>query len=110
MESGVSPDQAIKIASREANVPDTVTNGSTSFAAGDVGDFSIISELAIAARLGNLRDEVAYQCEEHIGKLSLVLMDARDRFSLILKIIIYAFVATLVVAMYLPIFKLGSVI
>ena len=110
MESGVSPDQAIKIASHEANVPDTVTSDGTSFTSGDFGDFSIISELAIASRLGNLRDEVAYQCEEHIGKLSLVLVDARDRFSLILKIIIYAFVATLVVAMYLPIFKLGSVI
>lgn len=69
-----------------------------------------LTELGIAARLGNLDAELSHQCEQHVSNLTLALVEARDRFSLVLKIVLYLFVAALVVAMYLPIFKMGSVV
>lgn len=70
----------------------------------------VLTELGIAARLGNLDAELSHQCEQHVSNLILALVEVRDRFSLILKIVLYLFVAALVIAMYLPIFKLGSVV
>ena len=69
-----------------------------------------LTELGIAARLGNLDSELSYQCDQHVSNLTVALVEARDRFSLALKIALYLFVAALIIAMYLPIFKLGSVI
>ncbi|MDJ0749462.1 MAG: hypothetical protein QNJ11_08250 [Woeseiaceae bacterium] len=69
-----------------------------------------LTELGIAARLGNLDSELSHQCEQHVGNLTLALVEARDRFSLVLKIALYLFAAALIIAMYLPIFKLGSVV
>ena len=45
-----------------------------------------------------------------IGQGHMALVEARDRFSLVLKIVLYLFVAALIVAMYLPIFKIASVV
>ncbi|MDH3620686.1 MAG: hypothetical protein OER91_07335 [Gammaproteobacteria bacterium] len=93
MESGVSQDDAIRVAARETGQPETLG-----------------AELAIAAKLGNLRNEITRQCEERLDSLALAMVGARDRFALFLKIAIYSLVAVLVIAMYLPIFRLGSVI
>ena len=70
----------------------------------------VLTELGIAARIGNLDAELSHQCDQHVGNLTLALVETRDRFSLVLKIALYLFVAALVVAMYLPIFKIGSVV
>ncbi|MEM1262380.1 MAG: hypothetical protein AAGH76_08290 [Pseudomonadota bacterium] len=67
-------------------------------------------ELGIAARLSNFDAELDYQCVQHDGRLAVVLVEARDRLSLVLKIALYLYVAALVIGMYLPIFQLGSII
>ena len=109
-QSGVETKQAVAAAAAAANQPDDLTydqlgNSATSFA-----QLPILTELGVAAKLGEFDSEISHQCDQHLGNMSLVLVEARDRFSLILKIALYLFVATLVVAMYLPIFKMGSVI
>jgi len=102
MQAGATPDHAIRVAARESNQGENFSL--------DTGAFPALTELSIAARLGNIEEEIRYQCEDHLGKLSLVLVDARDHFSLLLNVVIYSLVAVLVIAMYLPIFRLGSVI
>ena len=67
-------------------------------------------ELALAARVGNLGNELEVQCNERLETLALGLVGERDRFALVLKLAIYLLVAVLIIAMYLPIFRLGSVI
>jgi len=109
IDAGATPEHAIRVAAREAKQPDFSLDRQSG-SVGDIREDQALTELAIAAKLGTLKDEIAFQCEEHLGNLSLVLVDARDRFSLLLKVTIYSFVALLVIAMYLPIFKLGSVI
>ncbi len=74
------------------------------------GDSSVLTELGIASRLGRFDEELQFQCDQHIGRLSLSLVEARDRFSLGLKLFLYIFVAMLIFAMYLPIFRMGSII
>jgi len=107
---GVEPGQAIAAAAAAANQPDDLTydnllSGPRSFA-----QLPALTEIGIAARLGEFDSEISHQCDQHTGRLSVVLLEARDRLSLILKIALYFFVAALVVAMYLPIFQMGSVI
>jgi hypothetical protein len=109
-QSGVEPRQAVANAAAAANQPDELSydlldRGDTSFA-----QLPELTELGVAAQLGYFDAELLHQCDQHVGNMSLVLVEARDRFSLILKFALYLFIATLVVAMYLPIFKMGSVI
>lgn len=106
--SGTDKDRAVREAAAAAN-----QTGSLSYESLSEGDFaqtSVLAELGVAARLGHFDSEINYQCEQHLGQLSLALVEARDKFSLILKTALYVFVAALLVAMYLPIFKMGSVI
>ncbi|MEO0997474.1 MAG: hypothetical protein AAFX58_08145 [Pseudomonadota bacterium] len=105
--SGLAPEQAMAEAAGAVEQPGlaAATGGS-----GDHSEFPALAELSIAAGLGNLDAELKHQCEQHIDTLALLLVSVRDRIALVLKLIVYAFVATLVVAMYLPIFKLGEFI
>ncbi len=110
MDCKLTPGQAVTLAAKASNQPDTLSIDSLHGETGDFSDLPILAELAIAEKLGNFRAEINHQCEEHIGKMSLILIQVRDQFSLVLKLLLYVFVGTLVVAMYLPIFKMGSVI
>ncbi len=69
-----------------------------------------LGELAVAARVDNFDKELEHQCDQHISELVSALVRLRDRVSIVLKIALFVFVGTLVVAMYLPIFRLGTVI
>ncbi len=109
-ESGVDPRQAVADAASAANQPEGLAYDSLGSGEGGFPQLPVITELGVASKLGNFDAEIIHQCDEHIGNMVLALVEARDRFSLILKIALYLFVATLVVAMYLPIFKMGSVI
>ena len=110
VKSDVEASRAVAEAARAANLPADLSFESLAAANGDFGEDPVLTELGVAAKLGYFEDEVAFQCDQHIGRMSLALVEARDRFSLILKFVLYLFVAGLVVAMYLPIFKMGSVI
>jgi len=110
MESDLDRGHAVSVAAKATNQPDNLSIESLHAGDGDYEDIPILAELAIAENLGNFRNELSHQCDEHLGKMSLILVQARDQFSLVLKLLLYVFVATLVIAMYLPIFKLGSVI
>lgn len=107
---GVEPGNAIADAAAASNQSHELSLDSLVKEIRAHGQSRALTELGTAARLGNLDAELSYQCEQHVGNLTLALVEARDRFSLVLKIVLYLFVAALIVAMYLPIFKLGSVI
>ena len=109
-ESGVDPKQAVADAAAAANQPDSLTYDQLGVGDSSFAQLPVLTELGVAAKLGHFDSEISHQCDQHVGNMSLVLVEARDRFSLILKIALYLFVATLVIAMYLPIFKMGSVI
>lgn len=110
IESDVAHDHAVSIAAKAANQSGDLSIDSLHDEDGDYADLPIFAELAIAQKLGNFHGELSHQCDEHLGKMSLILIQARDQFSLVLKLLLYIFVATLVIAMYLPIFKMGAVI
>ena len=107
---GVDPKQAVADAAAAANQPDSLTYDQLGVGDSGFAQLPVLTELGVAAKLGNFDSEISHQCDQHVGNMSLVLVEARDRFSLILKIALYLFVATLVFAMYLPIFKMGSVV
>lgn len=109
-ESGVDPVRAVTAAAAAANQAESLRYESMASGEGGFDQPPILSELAVADRLGHLDSELAHQCDQHIGRMSVALVEARDKFSLLLKLVLYVFVGTLVVAMYLPIFKIGSVI
>ncbi|MEL6868886.1 MAG: hypothetical protein AAFO81_03710 [Pseudomonadota bacterium] len=110
IDSRVETRQAVDLAAAASNQPVSLNIGS--LAAGDFGAASdpALTELSIAARLNRFEQEVEFQCEQHSHRLSAALIRTRDRFSLVLKFILYVFIGTLVVAMYLPIFKMGTVL
>lgn len=107
---GVEPRSAVADAAAASNQTEELSLDALMTNVQSHGQSQAITELAIAARLGNLDSELSHQCEQHVGNMTLALVEARDRFSLILKIVLYFYVAALTVAMYLPIFKFGSVV
>ncbi len=109
-QSGVDPKKAVADAAAAANQPDDLTYDKLGSSDTNFAQLPVLTELGISAKLGQFDSEISHQCDQHVGNMSLVLIEARDRFSLILKIALYLFVATLVIAMYLPIFKMGSVV
>jgi len=110
VQSDVEPTRAVAEAAKAANQSSELNFENLAATDGSPGLDPVLTELGVAAKLGYFNEEIAFQCDQHISRMSLALVEARDRFSLILKFVMYLFVATLVVAMYLPIFKMGSVI
>lgn len=107
---GVDPTVAVADAAAASNQSEELSLDSLTNEVRAHRQSQALTELGIAARLGNLDAELSHQCEQHVSNLTLALVEARDRFSLVLKIVLYLFVAALIIAMYLPIFKLGSVV
>ncbi len=110
VESDVEATRAVAEAAKAANQSPKLSFEDLQTSDGDFDQSAVLTELGVAAKLGYFNEEITFQCDQHIGRMSLALVEARDRFSLILKFVMYLFVATLIVAMYLPIFKMGSVI
>jgi len=69
---------------------------------------AVASDLALAARLGKLDEEMQYQQEAAVDTFLDALARCRRRSRIVLTICVYYLVATFVSAMYLPIFSLGS--
>ncbi len=109
-ESGAPIDDAIDIASLAANKPHGFTLDGIVANPEELPDNSVLHELAYAKKLGTFDSELQFQCDRHLEQMTFVLANARDRIALLVKTVLFVFVATLVVAMYLPIFKMGSVI
>ncbi|MEO1595910.1 MAG: hypothetical protein AAFS02_11780 [Pseudomonadota bacterium] len=69
-----------------------------------------IESLNIAESLGLLTRELDTQCADHLTRLTDDLLAARNRIAIATKVILYAIIALLVIAMYQPLFSMGSVI
>ncbi|MEM6808558.1 MAG: hypothetical protein AAGA41_05870 [Pseudomonadota bacterium] len=69
-----------------------------------------IEALDIAESLGLLSRELETQCTDHVTRLTDDLLAARNRIAIATKVILYAIIALLVIAMYQPLFSMGSVI
>ncbi|MEM7432900.1 MAG: hypothetical protein AAF351_13325 [Pseudomonadota bacterium] len=108
--SGVDANEAVATAARTSNQSADLSMDALSQVSLSTGQNVALTELGIATSIGNLDTELEHQCEQHVSQLTLALVEARDRFSLALKILLYTFVMAMVIAMYLPIFRLGSVI
>jgi len=107
---GVEPQRAVNEAAALTNQAAALPFDTSGEGPSSHEQFPALTELGVAARLGQFDAEISHQCEQHLGELTLALVNTRDRFSVVLKLALYLFVGGLVVAMYLPIFKLGSVI
>ena len=70
----------------------------------------LMSDLAIAARLGKLDEEAGFQQNAIRDAFLAALARCRRRSRIVLSLVIYLLVAAFVSAMYLPIFSLGSAI
>jgi len=63
-----------------------------------------------AAQLGLLTDEINTQLDEQSQRLAIAADTLGRRLTLLLRLIVYSFIAIFVLAMYQPIFQLGSVV
>ncbi|MDJ0908007.1 MAG: hypothetical protein QNI99_02365 [Woeseiaceae bacterium] len=109
-ECGVDPEHAVRDAAAASNQPESLTFAEMQRDPSSHEQLQALTELGIAAKLGNFDAELEHQCDQHVAALSLTLVEARDRFSILLKTALFVFVGALVVAMYLPIFQMGSVV
>jgi hypothetical protein len=66
--------------------------------------------LSSAATLGRLREELTRLLDEDAREAVARFEEPRNGLVLVLRILIYAIVSSYLIAMYLPIFKLGSII
>ncbi len=109
-ECGVDQERAVADAAAASNQPESLSYGELKRDPSSHAELPAMTELGIAAKFGNFDAELEHQCDQHVAALSLILVQARDRFSLLLKTALFVFVAALVVAMYRPIFQMGSVV
>jgi type II secretory pathway component PulF len=80
-------------------------------AIGDAGpDPELAAKLALAGKLGAADAELAHLNELELGSLQRELDTWRAAVLRILQVIIAVFIGAMVIAMYLPIFKLGAVV
>jgi type II secretory pathway component PulF len=111
--AGIQAGEALRIAGTRVPLGQTM-RWDAPIGASDVplnaGFSAVDSDLAVAARLGRLDDEMQYQQEATVDTFLAALARCRRLSRIILTIIIYYLVATFVSAMYLPIFSLGSAI
>ena len=70
----------------------------------------IADSLAIARKLGTLQEEITYLCEGLHSDLAVTLSKVRSEITIVAQIVIGLIIATVVISLYLPIFKLGSVV
>lgn len=89
--------------------PETATTIATKLA-GEPGDDHRPRLLSIAATLGRLREELARLLDDDAIHAAERFEEPRNGLVIGLRVLIYLIVSTYLIAMYLPIFKLGSII
>ncbi|MEL6215684.1 MAG: hypothetical protein AAFQ99_08410 [Pseudomonadota bacterium] len=109
IESGLEEEHAVRI-SQELSSIDAAALLNEDTPAGDHEVLPNLVELRIARSLGLFRNELEAQCDFHPATLATALTKTRDSFSWAMRLILYLVVGILVVACYLPIFSLGTVI
>lgn len=109
-ECEVDAEQAIAAAATASNQLEALSLSAMKTNTLGHANLPTLTELGVAAKLGNFDSELAHQCEQHAATLSLVLVEARDRFSLLLKVLAFLIIAVLLIAMYVPIFELGALV
>ncbi|MEM7281881.1 MAG: hypothetical protein AAF438_09670 [Pseudomonadota bacterium] len=67
-------------------------------------------EVFASDSLGNIHSELEHQCELQLGVQTNAMIRARDRLSVLMKSLLSTVLGALIIAMYLPIFKMGSVV
>jgi type IV pilus assembly protein PilC len=77
---------------------------------GAIPDPDLAAKLALAVSLGAADAELAYLNELELDSLQRELDTWRAAVLRILQVVIAVFIGTMVIAMYLPIFKLGAVV
>ncbi|MFK7885968.1 MAG: hypothetical protein AB8G16_03810 [Gammaproteobacteria bacterium] len=107
-EADVPPNQAVREAANAANLHQSLTPDALRGKSETLPDDPTLSQLWVAARLGQFDAELSHHCTDHIGELIATLTSVRDRAALLLKVLLFVFVGTVVVALYLPIFRLGT--
>lgn len=102
--TGMAAEQALRIAATRLSVPalDTLESLPPDEVDGIRGD------MALAARLGRLDEELQHQQEAGVDALLEALARCRRRSRAVLTFLVFFLVASYVAAMYLPIFSLGS--
>lgn len=110
LECGTPAERAVAAAARLANQHPSLDYAALEASTGAAALDATLRDLGVAARVGNLRPEVAARCEIQEAELARVLATSRNRFSLGTSIVVGLLVAVVVIAMYLPIFRMGSVI
>ncbi len=108
--SGVSKNEAVLVAASNSNQSAGMDFNDLLSIRESSSTGSALTEIAAAARLDQLEGELTHQCDAHSARLTMAMVESRNRFSLLLKATLYAYFASLIIAMYLPIFKLGSLI
>ena len=63
-----------------------------------------------AGQMGALLTELEYQCDQISSMFGKYMIIVRERLTLWVQVILGLLVGTLIVAMYLPIFKMGEVV
>jgi hypothetical protein len=89
--------------------PETAATVATKLA-GEPGDDHRPRLLSGAAALGRLREELARLLDEDAREATARFEEPRNALVIGLRVLIYLTVSTYLIAMYLPIFKLGSII
>jgi type II secretory pathway component PulF len=107
----LSPDQSLRLAGTRlpmvatdawaGPLPDTEPHLGS-------GSSELLCDLATAARLGKLEQEMQFQQQATVDEFLAALSRCRRQTQIALTILIYYLVAMFVSAMYLPIFSLGS--
>lgn len=109
-EADVSPSECVSVAAALTGLDVAAQlDGLALVRTGRTSDVSL-NELGIAERLGGFDRELSIQCDQHVAELISTLSRIRDRVALFLKVVLFSIVSLLVTAMYLPIFKMGSVL
>jgi type IV pilus assembly protein PilC len=68
------------------------------------------ARFATAGRLGTLAAEIELESGRQQLRVADVLLATRSRAAFVMRLVLFAAVSTLLIAMYLPIFRLGTVI
>lgn len=106
--AGVDDALAVDAAATAAGSTPSMSLGSLVELPPNVAHGRALEQLGIASRLDVFERELSVQCEQHIEELIHELAHVRDRFALVLRVAVFVYIGVLVVAMYQPIFMLGT--
>ncbi|MBB6095546.1 type IV pilus assembly protein PilC [Povalibacter uvarum] len=105
--AGIHPRKSLAAAAREAGI---YTDLDFESAEASAMMATLPTQLMSADRLGHLREELATQRGLQADAIAKSIEGLQLRTAILMRGLLYFLVATLVIAMYLPIFKLGSII